>query len=145
MDKVAYACASKHAGGYCVTVSVETVDFREPIEVGELVSLKASVNYVGRTSLIVGIRVESENVVTGHVRHTNTSYFTMVAKDASNQPKEVPPLRLETKEEVRRFLECIKRKELKNHYKEELSLQKLNLEIEGNIDLLGGERCEIDF
>src|SRR5688572_24934354 len=69
MDKVAYACASKHAGGYCVTVSVDTVDFREPIEVGELVSLKASVNYVGRTSLIVGIRVEAENVITGTVRH----------------------------------------------------------------------------
>src|SRR3954468_22988771 len=64
MDKVAYACASRHAGAYCVTVSVDKVEFLQPVEVGELVSLKASVNYVGRTSLIVGIRVESENVKT---------------------------------------------------------------------------------
>src|SRR3978361_1369383 len=76
MDKVAYACASKHAGSYCVTVSVDTVDFMEPIEVGELVSLHASINHVGKSSMIIGIRVEAENVLTGTKRHTNTSYFT---------------------------------------------------------------------
>src|SRR6187402_2593601 len=62
MDKVAYACASKHAGTYCVTVSVDSVDFLQPVEVGELVSLLASVNYVGRSSLIIGIRGEALNV-----------------------------------------------------------------------------------
>src|SRR3954462_6627325 len=67
MDKVAYACASKHAGTYCVTVSVDKVEFLQPVEVGELVSLLASVNYVGRTSLIVGIRVESQNVKSGNI------------------------------------------------------------------------------
>src|SRR5260370_8385036 len=72
MDKVAYACASKHAGTYCVTVSVDKVEFLQPGEVGELVALKASVNYVGRTSLIVGIRVESENVKTAVVKHTTS-------------------------------------------------------------------------
>ncbi len=72
MDQVAYACASRHAGCYCVTVSVEGVDFRAPVEVGDLVSLRASVNHVGRTSMLVGIRVEAENVATGELRHTNT-------------------------------------------------------------------------
>src|SRR6187549_1450572 len=75
MDKVAYACASKHAGTYCVTVTVDRVEFLQPVEVGELVSLHASVNYVGRTSLIVGIRVEALDVRTGIVKHTNSSYF----------------------------------------------------------------------
>jgi len=62
MDKVAYVCAAKHAGNYCVTASIDTVDFLQPVEVGELVSLMASVNYVGKTSLVVGIRVISENI-----------------------------------------------------------------------------------
>src|SRR5215203_5650445 len=88
MDKVAYACASRHAGTYCVTVSVDRVEFLKPVEVGELVSLHASVNYVGRSSMIVGIRVEAQNVKNGVVRHTNSCYFTMVAKSESDQPQE---------------------------------------------------------
>ena len=95
MDKVAYACASRHAGTYCVTVSVDKVDFLQPVEVGELVSLRASVNYVGRTSLVVGIRVESQNVKTGMIKHTNSSFFTMVAKGDDNKPMQVPKLILE--------------------------------------------------
>src|ERR1700749_133122 len=90
MDKVAYVCAAKHAGNYCVTASIDTVDFLQPIEVGELVSLMASVNYVGNTSLVVGIRVISENIKTNKVKHTNTSYFTMVARNESNHPVSVP-------------------------------------------------------
>src|SRR5215216_2190867 len=81
MDKVAYVCAAKHAGAYCVTASIDKVDFLAPVEVGEIVSLLASVNYVGRSSLVIGIRVISENVKTHVVNHTNTSYFTMVALD----------------------------------------------------------------
>src|SRR5258707_15313830 len=73
MDKVAYACSSKHAGTYCVTVSVDSVEFLQPVEVGELVSLHASVNHVGRSSLVVGIRVEAENVKMGTIKHTNSS------------------------------------------------------------------------
>ncbi|NJN33397.1 MAG: acyl-CoA thioesterase [Saprospiraceae bacterium] len=103
MDKVAYACAAKHAGGYCVTVSVDNVEFRAPVEVGELVSLQASVNYVGRTSLVVGIRVTAENFQTSEIKHTNTSYFTMVAKDKDGNPRPVPPLLLQSVEEARRF------------------------------------------
>jgi acyl-CoA hydrolase len=143
MDKVAYACASKHAGRYCVTVSVDTVDFRLPVEVGDLVSLQASVNYVGRTSLIIGIRVTAENVTTGEVKHTNTSYFTMVAKNDDGSPAEVPCLLLENREDIRRFLESIKRKELKNTYKQELNNAKTRLQVEEELYKLEGERCQI--
>src|ERR1700743_966293 len=110
MDKVAYVCAAKHAGNYCVTASIDTVDFLQPVEVGELVSLMASVNYVGNTSLVVGIRVVSENIKTNLVKHTNTSYFTMVAKDENNEPVRVPGLILESREDIRRFIEARKRK-----------------------------------
>ena len=72
MDKVAYVCASKHAGTYCVTVSVDRVEFLQPVEVGELVSLLASVNYVGKSSLIIGIRVESQNVKKSTIKHTRS-------------------------------------------------------------------------
>ena len=92
MDKVAYACASKHAGCYCVTVSIEGVEFLAPVEVGEMVSMYASINYVGKTSLVVGIKVISENFKIGTVKHTNTSYFTMVAKDDDGKPTLVPDL-----------------------------------------------------
>src|SRR5476651_2429647 len=111
MDKVAYVCAAKHAGNYCVTASIDTVNFLAPVEVGELVSLMASVNYVGKTSLVVGIRVVSENVKTNVVKHTNTSYFTMVAKNERNEPVAVPGLILENHEQIRRFEDGRRRKE----------------------------------
>src|SRR3984885_5367189 len=98
MDKVAYVCAAKHADAYCVTASIDTVDFLQPVEVGELVSLMASVNYVGKTSLVVGIRVVSENIKSNKIYHTNTSYFTMVAKDEQNQPVKEPGLVLENRD-----------------------------------------------
>lgn len=121
MDKVAYVCAAKHAGNYCVTASIDTVDFLQPVEVGELVSFIASVNYVGKTSLVVGIRVVSENIKTNTVKHTNTSYFTMVAKDDDNKPALIPGLILETRDQVRRFIEARRRKEIKQNYKQEIS------------------------
>ncbi len=140
MDKVAYACASKHAGAYVVTVSVDGVNFLQPIEVGELLSLHASVNYVGRSSMVIGIRVVSENVKTGEQKHTNTSYFTMVAKDDNGKPTEVPVLILENKDDVRRFLEAIKRKELKEVYKDDFDNEKSSMHINDNIHLLDNER-----
>ena len=141
MDKVAYACASKHAGTYVVTVSVDGVNFLQPIEVGELLSLHASVNYVGRSSLVVGIRVVSENVKTGEQKHTNTSYFTMVAKDeVTGKPTEVPELILETKDDIRRCLEAIKRKQLKEIYNNEIS----ELHVENDLHLLANERIIIN-
>ena len=145
MDKVAYACAAKHAGAYCVTVTVDNVVFLEPIEVGELVSLTASINYVGRTSLVVGIRVTAENIETGSVKHTNTSYFTMVAKGKDNKPQVVPPLILENKTDARRFMETMKRRELKETFKDHFDNEKNLLEITKHLDLFEKERCVIQF
>jgi uncharacterized protein (TIGR00369 family) len=108
LDQIAFACASKYSGNYCVTASVDTVDFLNPIEVGELVTMKASVNYVGTTSMIVGIRVEAENIQTGIVKHCNSSYFTMVAKDDNGNSVKVPGLILTSYVDVRRFFNCIK-------------------------------------
>lgn len=109
MDQIAFASASKYSGSYCVTASVDTVDFLNPIEVGELVTMKASVNYVGNSSMVVGIRVDSENIRTGKVRHCNSSYFTMVAKDMEGKNVSVPHLILSNNEEVRRFCNAINR------------------------------------
>ena len=106
MDKVAFACASKHSGNYCVTVSVDEVEFKEPVEVGELVSLYASVDYVGNSSMMVGIRVESLQPKTGIIKHTNSCYFTMVAKCEDGKLAQVPKLKLETTDEVQRFAEA---------------------------------------
>jgi acyl-CoA hydrolase len=92
LDQVAYSCASRYAGTYVVTLSVDRVLFRDAIRVGELVSFSARVNYTGRTSLEVGIRVDTENIRDGSRRHTNSSYFTMVAVDDAGEPVAVPPL-----------------------------------------------------
>lgn len=145
MDKVAYACASKHAGSYCVTVSVDNVDFLQPVEVGEMVSMFASVNYVGNTSLVIGIKVISENFKIGTVKHTNTSYFTMVAKNDEGKLVKVPGLTLGTEEDVRRFIEAIKRKQLKQVYKVELDNAKTSIKNEVDKKLLEGERCNFSF
>lgn len=145
MDKVAYACASKHAGAYCVTVSVDTVDFLQPVEVGELVFMKASVNYVGNTSLVVGIKVIAENVKTGIVKHTNTSYITMVAKNEADKPTKVPILILKTPDEVRRFVEAIRRKTLKQDFRKEMGKAKSAFNIGSVVEQLGTERCVVDL
>jgi len=114
MDQVAFACASKHSGNYCVTASVNLVDFLNPIEVGDLLTLKASVNYTGRTSMVVGLRVESENIKTGIIKHCNSSYFTMVAKDNAGKSAPVPGIILNSEESIRRFTRSlIRQKEAK--------------------------------
>ena len=92
LDKVAYTCAMRYSGKYVVTLSVDQVLFKEPVAIGELVSFKAAVNYTGRTSMEVGIRVTAENLQEGTVRHTNSCYFTMVAVDADSRPSPVEPL-----------------------------------------------------
>jgi uncharacterized protein (TIGR00369 family) len=143
MDKVAYVCAAKHAGNYCVTASIDTVDFLEPVEVGDLVSLMASVNYVGKTSLVVGIRVISENIKTNQVYHTNTSYFTMVARDEESRPVTVPGLLLENRNQVRRFIEARRRKQIKQNYKQEIDAIEIPDNEEICKQMLFGERCLI--
>lgn len=111
MDQVVFACASKHSGNYCVTASVNRVDFLHPVEVGEILHLKAAVNYTGNTSMVIGVRVESENIKTGTINHCNSSYFTMVAKDGEGKNTPVPGLILEDKTAVRRFIRSIRRQQ----------------------------------
>ncbi|WP_158729340.1 MULTISPECIES: acyl-CoA thioesterase [unclassified Flavobacterium] len=113
LDQIAFACASKFSGNYCVTASVDTVNFLKPIEVGELVTMKASVNYVGKSSMIVGIRVEAENIQTGKIKHCNSSYFTMVAKNSTGESVTVPGLILSNQNDLRRYFNCVKQIALK--------------------------------
>lgn len=111
MDRVAAVAAIRHAQKSCVTVSVDRVHFREPIHVGELVTMYSSVNYAHRTSIEVGVRVEAENIVTGEKRHTNSCYLTYVAIDPAGRPVEVPPVVPETDEEQQRFQAAQTRRE----------------------------------
>jgi uncharacterized protein (TIGR00369 family) len=122
LDQIAFACASKFSGNYCVTASVDTVNFLKPIEVGELVTMKASVNYVGRSSMIVGIRVEAENIQTGVVKHCNSSYFTMVSKDKEGKNAAVPGLLLTNLKEVSRFQNGLKQISLKKEQEYQKSI-----------------------
>ncbi len=111
MDTTAAVSAIRHARLACVTVSVDRVDFREPIHVGDLVIMKSSVNFVGKTSMEIGVRVETENLVTGLKRHTNSCYLTFVAIDRNGKPVPVPRLRPETPDEIRRFNAAKERRE----------------------------------
>ncbi|RLT92804.1 acyl-CoA thioesterase [Ketobacter sp.] len=110
LDKVAYTCAMRYCGTYVVTLSVDKVLFKEPVAIGELVSLKAAVNYTGRTSMEVGIRVVAENLETGCVRHTNSCYFTMVAVDKDGNPTAVPAYTPTTDVEKQRWEEAVQRR-----------------------------------
>lgn len=146
MDKVAYVVSAKHASGYCVTASMNAVDFLGAVEVGDLVHLHGSVNHVGKSSIVVGIRVEAENITTGEMRHTNTSYFTMVSLDENRKPRRVPGLILESQDDVRRFLEALKRKELLAQYKAEWNETTSSIKIEEDLGKLDDQNCMvIDF
>jgi acyl-CoA hydrolase len=110
VDKIAYVCATRHSHCPTVTASFDQVDFRSPIEIGEIVTLKASVNYVGRTSMEIGVRVTAESVSGGEPRHTNSCYVTMVALDENGKPKAVPRLILEDEVDYRRYLDAVERR-----------------------------------
>lgn len=109
VDEAGALAAMKHARNIVVTVAMDSMKFLSPVHVGNLVTLNASVNYVGRTSLEVGVRVEAENVVTGQVTHTNSGYAVYVAIDNNGQPTPVPPLKIETEEDKRRWEEGAER------------------------------------
>lgn len=111
IDSAAGVVATRHAQTNIVTASVDRLDFHHPVYIGELVSLKASLNLVGKTSMEVGVRVESENVLTREIRHTASAYLTIVALDRSSRPAEVPPLILETEDEKRRNTHAKSRRE----------------------------------
>jgi acyl-CoA hydrolase len=113
LDQVAYACASRYAGRYVVTLSVDQVMFRQPIHVGELVTFLACVNHTGTSSMEIGIKVVAENIRNQVVRHANSCFFTMVAVDDNGKPAPVPPLAPSTEEELRRQQQAGVRKQLR--------------------------------
>jgi acyl-CoA hydrolase len=110
IDEIAAAVAHRHARRNVVIASMDRMDFHKPVKVGDLLTLKASVNYVGNTSMEIGVRVEAENLKTGEVVHAASAYCTMVALDERGMPTHVPRLTLETEEEKRRFQEAELRK-----------------------------------
>lgn len=118
LDQVAYACASRYAGRYVVTLSVDQVMFRQPVHVGDLVSFLASVNYTGTSSMEVGIKVVAEDIRTQVVRHVNSCFFTMVAVDDERKPVPVPPLRPFSPDERRRHAAAQVRKKLRRELEE---------------------------
>ena len=122
LDRVAYACAARYSGHYVVTLSVDRVVFKEPIHVGELVHFHASVNYVGTSSMEIGIRVVAENLQTGEERHTNSCYFTMVAIGDDGKPVRIEPLKLVSVKQKLRFAEAeMRRKAARNLQREHRS------------------------
>nr|WP_319249141.1 acyl-CoA thioesterase [uncultured Celeribacter sp.] len=120
LDLVAFSCASRYSGQYAVTLSVDQVMFKQPIHVGELLHCRATVNYVGRTSMEIGIRVEAENIRTQTVRHTNSCYFTMVAVDDDGKSVEVPQFTPETAADKQRWRAAELRKELRREHAKRL-------------------------
>jgi acyl-CoA hydrolase len=118
LDQVAYACASRYAAKYVVTVSVDQVTFREPIFVGELVTFLASVNHTGTSSMEVGIKVLAQDIRSQAVRHVNSCFFTMVAVDDARKPAAVPSLRPFTPDEKRRYEAAKVRKALREEMRQ---------------------------
>ena len=119
-DEAAGICAIKHSRRRVVTAAMDRMTFLEPVHVGELLTFKASVNAVWRTSMEVGVRVEAEEPITGEKRHTNTAYLTMVALDDDGRPVEVPPLVCETENEERREREAQTRRRHRLEEREEI-------------------------
>ncbi|WP_411969408.1 acyl-CoA thioesterase [Geodermatophilus sp. YIM 151500] len=128
LDQVAYTCATRWARNYAVTLSVDRVVFREPIHVGELVTFQASVNYTGRTSMEIGVRVTTQDLVRRTLRHTNSCYFTMVAVDPDRRPVEVPRWVPRTAEERRRHAAAERRRALRRE------IERVNSEIKAAAD-----------
>jgi acyl-CoA hydrolase len=119
MDITAAIAAHRHSNSYAATVAVDYLDFRHPIKVGQLIVLKSSVNRVFGTSMEVGVKVFSEDILTGERQHTSSAYVTFVALDEHGQPKRVLPVIPETPEEQRRYREAAARREqrLAHRYK----------------------------
>jgi uncharacterized protein (TIGR00369 family) len=112
IDNTAGITGVRHTGGNVVTASIDRVDFHSPVYIGDILRVSASVNYVGSTSMEVGVRVEAEDFITGTVRHTGSAYLTFVSLDENHRPKPIPPLIIETEKEKRRNFEAQERKKL---------------------------------
>ena len=126
LDQVAYACASRYSAHYAITVSVDQVFFREAVNVGELLTFLASVNYTGQTSMEIGIRVIAENIIEKSERHVMTCYFTMVAVDGEGRPTRVPDLQVRDATEQRRHDAAVLRREFRKE------IERRSLEIRQN-------------
>jgi acyl-CoA hydrolase len=113
IDSAAAVAATRHARSDCVTASIDKLDFYSPVYIGNFITLKASINLVGRTSMEVGVRVEAEDLFTGEVNHTSSAYLTFVALDKDGRPKEVPPLILVSEDDKRRNRESLLRREIR--------------------------------
>lgn len=113
LDQVAFACAARYAKNYVVTISLDQVTFKAPIKVGQLVSFRAHVNYVGNSSMEVGVKVVAEDLHTKEKQHTNSGYFTMVAVDDDGRPTPVPPLELENEFEKKLYEAAVMRKQMR--------------------------------
>jgi uncharacterized protein (TIGR00369 family) len=113
IDTAAGVVAARHARCNAVTASIDRLDFHNPAFIGELLTIKASLNLVGKTSMEIGARVEAENPFTGEKRHIASAYLTFVALDEKHQPKEIPPLILEDADEIRRNQEAIERRKIR--------------------------------
>jgi uncharacterized protein (TIGR00369 family) len=113
IDSTAGVVATRHARSTCVTASIDRLDFLYPVYAGDLVTFKASLNFVGHKSMEIGVRVETENLITGEIRHTSSAYLTYVSLDKSGRTRELPPLILEAEEEKRRNGEAQSRREVR--------------------------------
>ena len=113
IDNTAGIVATRHSSCNAVTASIDRLDFHNPVYVGDLLALTASINYAGTASMEIGVRVEAENFVTGESRHTASAYLTFVALDPEGRPRKVPPLVLETDEERRRNGESLERRKIR--------------------------------
>jgi uncharacterized protein (TIGR00369 family) len=118
IDNTAGIVAYRHARANVVTASIDRLDFHHPAFVGELLTLKASLNYVGRSSMEIGVRVEAENLLSGEVRHIASAYLTFVSLDEKHRPKEVPELVFHTEEQCRRNREAIERNNMRKMEKQ---------------------------
>jgi len=110
VDEVGSVVALKHARTNVVTASVDRMDFYHPVYIGDMLRLSASINFVHRTSMEVGVRVEAENPISGEVRHTGTCFLTYVGLDSNRRPTAIPGLNLETEEDKRRWAEAQERR-----------------------------------
>jgi len=111
IDDAAGVVAVRHSGGHAVTASIDRLDFHHPAFIGNLLTAKASINLTGRTSMEIGVRVETEDPATGTIHHTASAYLTFVALDSNNRPREIPGIIAATPEEKRRNCEAVARRE----------------------------------
>lgn len=140
LDQVAYACAAHYSHHYAVTLSVDQVTFKKPVKVGELVTFYAQVNYVGRSTMEVGIKAVAEDIHSRETRHTNSCYFTMVAVDENGRPVEVPALLLDTPKAKARYVAAKLRRQLRLEH--DSTMQAIDLKWTEQLDTLTEEEIE---